>query len=156
MKHFALRPLIAGLAALAALGAHAQSSTPVFDEATRQLTLPVVRLGGTNFLNVTVRLDQFEVLGVGATEPVEPPPAAGQCTTANFTREKFYGIVGGMTVQQVNTLMGCAYNPAYTISMPYFLQFTWQAVDGPASMSLSVDTSGTRVLASDTKQASGF
>lgn len=156
MKLLALRPLIAGAAVFAAFGAHAQSITPIFDEATRQLTLPVVLLGSTNFKNVIVRLDQFEVLYVGGAEPVGSASATGQCTTANFTREKFYGIVGGMTVQQVNTLMGCAYNPAYTISMPYFLQFTWQAVDGPANISLSVDTSGTRVLASDTKQASGF
>lgn len=130
MKLIALRPLIAGFAALAALGAHAQSSAPVFDEATRQLTLPVVRLGGTNFLNVTVRLDQFEVLGVGGAAPVEPPLATGQCTMANVSRTKFYQIVTGMTFQQVTNLIGCAHNPDYTGSAYSFVSYRWQAVDG--------------------------
>lgn len=88
----------------------AQAQTAVFNPANSQLTLPSIRIGLTTYNNVVLRLDSVAVI---SADPVSGT-IAETCIPSNFNADKFNAVVPGMTLNQVNQLMGCKPNPART------------------------------------------
>ncbi|PXW86083.1 hypothetical protein C8R34_11662 [Nitrosomonas sp. Nm84] len=79
-----------------------------FDPATNTLTLDSVTAGGIKYPNVVVRLNQFTVLGVGNSAPVENGNSE-TCEAENLTEDKFGAIQEGMSIEQVTQIIGCEY-----------------------------------------------
>lgn len=92
------------------LSASAFAQTAVYDEATRNLTVPSIRLGLTTFTNLVVRLDAIALVSV---DPA-PSTVTDKCSVSNFSADKFNAIVPGMTLAQVSTLMNCKPNSSRT------------------------------------------
>jgi hypothetical protein len=95
----------------------------VYNEASRNLTIPTIRLGLTTFTNLVVRLDTIALVSV---DPA-PSTVADKCTAANFSADKYNAIVPGLTLAQVNTLMGCRLNTTKTRrSTLGYTTYVWQ------------------------------
>lgn len=82
------------------------TAADTFDPATNTLTLDSVTVGGIKYPNVVVRLNQFTVLGVGNSAPVEDG-ISETCEAENFTGDKFDAIQAGMSLEQVTQVIGC-------------------------------------------------
>lgn len=136
------------------------ASAQVYNESTRQLTLPNVQVGTVAFPNVVIRLDNFTVLGAGA--PVTTPPTGLTPQTYNeSTRQLTMGNVQAGTVWFPNVVVrldsfavlaagapvpsapvpgvatgsgSCAANPAlYTVGNNYEVELAGTASSGAAS-----------------------
>ena len=83
-----------------------------FDESTNILTIDAVVVEGIQYNNVVVRLNAFDVISVGSSTPADDGTVAETCTDANFTLAKYNAITEGMTLDQVNQIIGCK-NDAY-------------------------------------------
>jgi hypothetical protein len=88
----------------------ALSQTAVYDETSRNLTIPAIRLGLTTFTNLVLRLD---AIGLVSVDPV-PSTISDKCAKTNFHADKYNAIVPGMTLAQVSQLMGCKPNSSKT------------------------------------------
>lgn len=82
------------------------TAADTFDPATNTLTLDSVTVGGIKYPTVVVRLNQFTVLGVGNSAPVEDG-ISENCGEENFTVDKFGAIQEGMSIEQVTQIIGC-------------------------------------------------
>lgn len=119
MKHHS----IFALAALLSTSAFSQAQTAVYDDVSRNLTIPTIRLGLTTFTNLVVRLDAIALVSV------DPAPSVitDKCTPANFSADKYNAIVPGLTLAQVSTLMSCRPNAKKTDrSSLGYTTYTWQ------------------------------
>lgn len=97
------------------------TAADTFDPATNTLTLDSVTIGGIKYPNVVVRLNQFTVLGVGNSAPVEDG-ISETCEAEDFTEDKFGAIQGGMSIEQVTQIIGCkSINQAWTDGLKYIL-----------------------------------
>ena len=82
------------------------TAADTFDPATNTLTLDSVTVGGIKYPTVVVRLNQFTVLGVGNSAPVENG-ISETCEAENFTEDKFGAIQEGMSIEQITQIIGC-------------------------------------------------
>ena len=96
---------------------HAQTAT--YDSSTKYLTLPTVSVSGTSYNNVVIRLDSFAVISVATSTP---PPTTPTCSVSLAT---YNAIALGMTLAQVNQVVGCANNAAYTLTDPAYVLLAW-------------------------------
>ena len=130
-----------------------------YDPATKILTIDAVTLGNTKYLNVTVRLDQFQVLGVGSAIPIDG--VADSCTPEMFTIDKFNTIQPGMTLDQVNQVIGCRFDPGEIIRADPVVSYTWlsNANSGVRFIRVFFDASTnkvTSIFGSNFKSSAGF
>jgi hypothetical protein len=132
---------MSGLAALALLGA-AQADT--YNAANNQLTVDSVQVGNTIYTGVVVTVGN--VLAIGGSKPATSPVAA-TCTAANFTLAAYNAIQTGMTVDQVNQIIGCQYLPSLTVRYANFVVYQWGAVGLAAHIAVYFDATGTVVTA---------
>jgi len=83
----------------------ATSST--FDPETNTLTINSVTVTGDQiYSDVVIRLDEFAVLDVGGSTPIDGSVTEA-CGPENFTVAKFNAILPGMTIEQVTQIIGC-------------------------------------------------
>lgn len=83
-----------------------------YDEASRELTVPYVILGGVRYNNLVVKLDVVTVVSVDSTSKASGPEAVPEkCTSANISQSRFDAIQIGMTLDDVNSIIGCQYTP---------------------------------------------
>lgn len=146
--------LAAAIAFATAGGVCAQTAT--YEAASQQLTLPSVQVGGTTYSNVVIRLDSFAVLAVGGTS--SGGTVAATCTSSNFTVAKYNAIQAGMTLQQVNEVIGCEPNPTSTVRGQDFVHYTWNTSSSPyMSIGAYFVADGSRVQSGQYfKSSSGF
>jgi hypothetical protein len=130
-----------------------------YDPVTKILTIDAVTLGNTKYLNVTIRLDQFQVLGVGSAIPIDG--VADSCTPEMFTIDKFNTIQPGMTLDQVNQVIGCKFDPGSIVRAGAVVNYTWASngSSGVRLISVYFDASTNKVtstLGSSFKSSAGF
>lgn len=135
-----VRPVLFLAAALFAGAAWPQAAT--YDTGTRQLTLPSVRVGNTIYTDVVLRLDSFAILGVGG---VGTPDVPATCPNASLTYSKFNAVANGMSLAQVNQIMGCQPNPTYTQQTTYYRVYIWFSADGTSGIGVFFDPAGNAV-----------
>lgn len=87
-----------------------------FDPATNTLTMDSVTVTGDRvYSNVVIRIDQFTVLGVGSSTPIDGGGGISEtCGAGNFTIDKYNAIQVGMSLNQVNQTIGCKFSPEFT------------------------------------------
>lgn len=106
-----------------AFGAHAADT---FDPKTGQITIESIVIGSVLYSNVVISLGgDFKVISVGGVAPVDPGPVAALCTPANFTAAKFNAIAVGMSLTQVNQIVGCQPDTTYEILAGGTKIYTW-------------------------------
>jgi len=142
------------LVCMTAVG-HAQT----FDLSTRTLVLPSVQVGNTVYHGVTIRMDNFTVLGVTSSSAVNTVSAT--CSTLAFTSAKYSAIRIGMTIQEVKNLLGCEYAGYYTTRTNTNVRYVWATSNFSANIAVYFDITGEYVYGingSTTvfKTASGF
>jgi hypothetical protein len=131
-----------------------------FDTSTNILTVPQVQIGQTLYNNVQVKLNNITVVSVGSTSPVSSGNVAATCSASNFSTASYNAITVGMTVAQVNQVMGCAYDTSSTERTAEFIAYKWDDIPARGLQFIQVffDTSGSVVTAYGTqyKLAGGF
>lgn len=125
--------------------AAAKNSVTTFDPATKVLAIDSVWVtGGLRHENVALSVENFTLLAVGGSpiktpppvtpDPVSPPPppppppvtgVSVTCTLDNFTKDKFDAIQAGMSIDQVNQVIGCKFEPRATMRLNELTQYTW-------------------------------
>ncbi len=111
----------------------AQADT--FDPATNTLTMESVTVGNQKFFNVVIRIDQYAVLGVGSSVPIDSG-ISETCGAVNFKNDKFNAIQIGMPIDQVNQIIGCKPNPNTTVRSNGHAMYQWNSI--PAYQSITV------------------
>lgn len=128
-----------------------------YDPVTKILTIDAVTLGGTKYLNVTIRLDQFQVLGVGSAVPIDG--IADICSPEMFTVDKYNTIQPGMSLDQVNQVIGCKFDPGSIVRVNPLVNYSWRNIDSGRFISVHFDASTNQVtgsLGSSFKSSAGF
>lgn len=146
----------------------------VFDPVTNVLTMDSVWVtGGLKYENVAIHLDQFTLLGVAGETVVPPPPppppvtpppppppvtpppplVSSSCSPANFTIDKYNAIQVGMSLDQVNQVIGCKFNSGRIVRIPNYVVYTWEYINlgsfgGQSNIHVFFDESGSNVTGS--------
>lgn len=140
MKSFIARLLLLTTAAGASL-AHADS----YDTTTNRLTIDSVQIGNTVYTGVVVTIGS--VIRVAGTKQATSTVAT-TCSASNFTTSAFNAIQEGMSVAQVNQVMGCQYTPSQTLRGSNYLTYTWGVSGTMTYIQVWFDSSGTTVTRS--------
>ncbi len=158
MKKYIAALLLAGLIPAA-------QAIDTFNPNNNVLTLDSIVVDGIQYNNVVVILNGYNVLNIGSSAPyvapsdVAPsaPSSSDTCTADNLTNAK-YNVVGiGMTLDQVNQIFGCKYDPLLTYRSPLAIVYTWHA--GNRIVNVFFDTLGRYskdIGGGVIKQAQGF
>lgn len=85
-----------------------------YDVKTNQLTIPSVRVGDTQYNYLVIRLDNVTAVSAESFSKAGGVGALPQVCTygTDFTPEKLAKIKVGLTLEQVNQILGCQYIPA--------------------------------------------
>jgi hypothetical protein len=127
-----------------------------FNSQTNVLNIDSVVSDGIQYNNVTLLLPNYVVLGVGSSAPYVPPVTippdtgtpstpidTGLCTINSLTRAHYNLITINMTLDQINQIFGCKYDPTLTLVMPTNnIMFTWHY--GTFSVNVFFDAYGYR------------
>ena len=132
-----------------------------FDPATNTLTMDSVTVTGDRvYSNVVIRIDKFTVLGVGSSTPVDDGGGISEtCGAENFTIAKHNAIQVGMSLDQVNQIIGCESDPGYTVRGAGFEKHVWLPSPPLKSILVYFDQSNLKVTGSlldSFKVSSGF
>lgn len=138
MKKNLIRFLLLGVASMCAPLAAADS----YDPSTNRLTIDSIQVGGTVYTGVVVTVGS--VISVGGSKQVASSVSA-TCTAANITTASFNAIQEGMSVEQVNQVMGCQYTPALTLKGPTFVVYSWAIPSTTTYITVWFDSSGSKV-----------
>ena len=144
------------------LGGFIQTAQAIdtYDYNSSILTLDSVVVNGTQYNNVTVLLVDPVVLSIGSQQPYNPatqqPSISATCSNNNLTTTNFNAIQVGMTLNQVNTIIGCQNDPSGTYRSAACLTYVWH--DQNRSIYVLFDLNGYRVLnvSGTYKVAGGF
>lgn len=101
----------AALACLLSSGALAYKGV-TYDETSRQLTVPTVRIGDRWYNNLVVRIDSAELVAYSSTSRADTLPEAGRCPH-QLKQSQLAAIAPGMTLDQVDTIVGCQHAPLF-------------------------------------------
>ena len=136
------------------LGGFIQTAQAIdtYDYNSSILTLDSVVVNGTQYNNVTVLLVDPVVLSIGSQQTYIP----ATCSNNNLTTTNFNAIQVGMTLNQVNTIIGCQNDPSGTYRSAACLTYVWH--DQNRSIYVLFDLNGYRVLnvSGTYKVAGGF
>ena len=89
------------------------------------------------------------MISVGTSAPAQPAEVAQVCTPKHFTGTSFNAVSVGMSLDQVNTIMGCKFSPARTIRTPTMAIYTW-AISGTMTYAgFGFDANGIAVISYD-------
>lgn len=130
-----------------------------FDSNTNVLTLDSVTVGNQIFTNVIVRLDQYNVISVGSSQPMQSSENT-ICGSDNFTPESYNAIQIGMSLDQVNQIIGCNFDPNSIVRASGLVVYRWSIME-PNLMFISVkfndtDLTVTNQVLEAFKSSSGF
>ncbi len=103
-KYFATLLLLFSVNALA---------TDTFDATTSILNIDAVILNGVKYNNVVIQLTGFNLISIGSYAPVT---VSATCSTA-FSIAQYNAITVGMTMGQVEQVLGCQYTPSGTYTV---------------------------------------
>lgn len=116
-----------------------------FDPATNTLTIDSVTvIGNRVYSNVVIRLDEFTVLGVGSSTPIDTG-VSETCDSDNFTNDKFNAIQVGMTTDQVNQVIGCKFSPNFTTELFGETHYVWMDSKDLTQQFITVVFNGAKV-----------
>jgi len=136
------------------LGGFIQTAQAIdtYDNNSSVLTLDSVVVNGTQYNNVTVLVVDPVVLSIGSQQTYIP----ATCSNNNLTTTNFNAIQVGMTLNQVNTIIGCQNDPSGTYRSAACLTYVWH--DQNRSIYVLFDLNGYRVLnvSGTYKVAGGF
>ena len=136
------------------LGGFIQTAQAIdtYDYNSSILTLDSVVVNGTQYNNVTVLVVDPVVLSIGSQQTYIP----ATCSNNNLTTTNFNAIQVGMTLNQVNTIIGCQNDPSGTYRSAACLTYVWH--DQNRSIYVLFDLNGYRVLnvSGTYKVAGGF
>lgn len=147
-----IRSIVAAVAALLLVG-QVHAGRTGYDVQQNILTIPSIELDGVRYNFPKVRIISVEVIDTGI---VSQAPAELHICVRNvdaITKEKLNAIQVGMTLDEVNQIMGCQYNPPINSIVDNctgcadssFELFTW----GPGlsnMISVHIDNSTHRVV----------
>ncbi len=144
------------------LGGFIQAAQAIdtYDNNSSILTLDSVVVNGTQYNNVSVLVVDPVVLSIGSEQPYVPATQQSSiqatCTNNNLTTTNFNAIQVGMTLNQVNTIIGCQNDPSGTYRSAACLTYVWH--DQNRSIYVLFDLNGYRVLnvSGTYKVAGGF
>jgi len=88
-----------------------------FDTSNSNLTLPSIEVSGLTYRNVVIRLDSFAVVSVG--------PQAVTCTSQHLNSAKYSALQLGMSLSQVNAIIGCDDDPSQRTVAGGVSKYTW-------------------------------
>lgn len=154
-KHIAAL-LLAGLVPAA-------QAIDTFNPNNNILTLDSIVVDGIQYNNVVVILNGYNVLNIGSSAPYVAPstPSApllsDVCTADNLTNTRYNAVGIGMTLDQVNQIFGCKYDPLLTYRSSLAIVYTWHA--GNRIVNVFFDTLGRYskdIGGGVIKQAQGF
>jgi hypothetical protein len=97
---------INALLALSFLAFSTPNHADSYDPVTNLLTINSIQVGNTLYSNVVVTVGS--IISIGSATPVG-------CTASNITRTALNAITVGMSLEQVNQVIGCAYDPGASI-----------------------------------------
>lgn len=149
-----VRPIIVATALLSgAIISNAQAQTASYDSTTHVLTVPSIQVGNTVYSNLSYRVDSGTILSIG---PGVATSAGVTCTDANITLDSYNAVAVGMTVDQIDSVFGCAFAPRFTTRTQIDTTYVWQSPS--RSVSIIFDATGTTVTpeAGTFKIANGF
>jgi hypothetical protein len=130
----------------------------VYNTNTNQLTIPSVQLGNTIYTNVVITLNNFTVNSVGGSQPLGNVSAT--CSISNFSTSIYNAIQSGMTLAQVNQIIGCQPDASATLRSTAFVLYTWIVITqgGHESIQVYFDPTGTVAtpIGNTLKMSSGF
>ncbi len=115
MKKYLAAVLLAGFIQTA-------TAIDTFDSNSNVLTLDSVVVGGTLFHNVTVLLDSYYVLSVGSSEQYIPDA----CGPDSLTTTHYNMIQVGMTLDQIDSIVGCKYDAGNIYRTASNLTYVWR------------------------------
>lgn len=140
MRNIAARFLLL-VAAIATPSAYADS----FDANTGRLTIDSIQIGNTVYTGVVITIGS--VISVGGSKAASSTVAA-TCAAGNFTTAAFNAIQEGMSVSQVNQIMGCQYTPSLTLRGSNYLTNSWSVPGAMTYIQVWFDASGSTVTRS--------
>lgn len=140
MRNIAARFLLL-VAAIATPSAYADS----FDVSTGRLTIDSIQIGNTIYTGVVITIGS--VISVGGSKTAGSTVAA-TCAAGNFTTAAFNAIQEGMSVSQVNQIMGCQYTPSLTLRGSNYLTNSWSVPGSMTYIQVWFDASGSTVTRS--------
>ncbi len=142
MRNIAARFLLL-MTAIATPLAYADS----FDANTGRLTIDSIQVGNTVYTGVVITIGS--VISVGgskaASSTATGSTVATTCAAGNFTTAAFNAIQEGMSVSQVNQIMGCQYTPSLTLRGSNYLTNSWSVPGTMTYIQVWFDTSGATV-----------
>jgi len=133
--YLAMGILVSSAALLWGNGALAQPAA--YDSGTRYLTLPNVTVGPATYTDVVIRLDTFAVISVGGSAGT-----GVACIPGTLTASKFNAISVGMTLTQVNQLLGCQYTASGMGGTTFYTRYIWMSADGAVVFTVIFDATG--------------
>lgn len=137
-----IKTTLTAIAALIASSTCLADGGDTYNAANGQLLLPTITVGGVAYTNVIVTIGS--IISVNAPPPA---PVAATCTPANFTLAALNAITVGMTLAQVNQVIGCANFSAMTARQVNYVLYGWAAtgLGGGQLIQVYFDASGTIV-----------
>ncbi len=77
-------------------------------DTSQKIYITAVNVNGVQYNNVVIKLNNFSVISVGSSQPV----IVSDSWTTPLTRDQYNAIAVGMTMNQVEQLLGCKYVPS--------------------------------------------
>jgi len=114
---------------------HAEEAT--YDQATHTLRIPTLVVGNTRYNDLVVKVDNATLVSASSQSKASGPGAVPAiCTMSLLTEAKLDKIKLGMSLEQVNQILGCQYsirqvngsNPGAPSSYYYIWQAVWKSI----------------------------
>lgn len=123
---------------------------------SRMLAIPTIKVGNMWYNNLVIQLDTIQVISYGSKSSASLPE---DC--APITRSGFGAIQVGMTLDQVDAVLGCQHFPLYLrdlnnyIAVPEWITVQWGA-SGYAEIAVIFDRDGKFVVNPFHGNSTGF
>ncbi len=94
---------------LASVSVNVFASEPEYTPDSKVLTIPIIKIGDSFVYDATLKLNEagsFDIIGYSDTA-TSGGGLDAKCTDGKITLEKFKQIEVGMTLEQVNNIIGC-------------------------------------------------
>lgn len=129
------------------------AADPTYDVAKRQLTIPNIVIGDTTYMGLVVRINSVDVVDAGGNFKSSGSGALPTQCPASIPKANYDKIAMGMSVDQVNKLIGCQFSRksysadfTYNPGQPDTLTLIWSmGEDRVRDISVIFDPLGRRV-----------
>lgn len=117
---------------LSSLSIHALADEPEYKIDTKILTIPEIKVGEEHVYNAMLKLNDagnFEIVGFSNQPSLPGIVIDDKCTPDHLTFDKFKQITNGMSVEQINSLLGC--KGEQRIANATFSEYWWVGGSAP-------------------------